>query len=121
MGSDAYSQGQQPDLDQARRKANVAHGVVIKLKEMGLPPVLDSDLASLSTDLGDLWGAQKELADRVEGFLKEPRNWEEVGDHLVDIRSSLDHIAWHLNSVRRPLNRTTRFAYRKVLEGDANA
>ena len=102
-----------PHMEQARQTALVAHDVVIKLKEMGLPQDLDKELASLSTDLGDLWSAQKEMLGRLESFLKSPRDWEAVGDHLVDLRANIDHIAWHLNSVRRPLTRITQFAYRK--------
>ena len=101
-----------PNMEQAKQTALVAHDVVIKLKEMGLPEAMDKELASLSTDLGDLWSAQKALVDRLEGFLKSPRDWETVGDHLVDLRAGIDHIAWHLNSVRRPLYRIAQFAYR---------
>ena len=109
-----------PDMGQARQTALVAHDVVIKLKEMGLPQDLDKELASLSTDLGDLWSAQKEMLDRLESFLKSPRDWEVVGDHLVDLRANIDHIAWHLNSVRRPLTRITQFAYRENDHRQAN-
>ena len=83
---------------------------------MELPQALDGELASLSTDLGDLWSAQKVLAERVESFLKSPHDWETAGDYLVDIRASIEHIAWHVRSVRRPLNKITRFAYKKVAE-----
>ncbi len=108
--------GLEPDMQQAREMALMAHSVVIKLKEMGLPESLDDELASVSTDLGDIWSAQKSLADGLESLLKSPPDWEHIGNHLVDLRASIDHIAWHLNSVRRPLNRVTRFAYRKGME-----
>ena len=111
-------EGPEPDMEQAREMALMAHSVVIKLKTMGLPDSLDSDLASLSTDLGDIWSAQKSLTDGLEGLLKSSHDWEAVGDHLVDIRASIDHIAWHLKSVRRPLNRITRFAYRPSVRGE---
>lgn len=107
-----------PDLDRARQTANLAHGVVVKLKEMGLPQDLDRELASLSTDLGDLWSAQKAMAARLKGFLKPPHDWEAVGDSLVDLRANIDHMAWHLKSVHRPLTQITRFAYRKALESE---
>ena len=107
----------EPDLEQARHMANVAHNVVIKFKEMGLPPDLDSELASLCTDLGDLWGAEKRLSADLDGLVRSPHDWEAAGDSLLDLKASLDHIAWHLKSVRRPLNRLVRFAYREALEG----
>ena len=107
-----------PDLDQARRTANVAHNVVIKLKKMGLPASYDEELARLSTDLGDLWSAQKLLSGRLDSFLESTDEWEDVGDRLVDLRSSVDHIAWHLRSVRRPLSRITRFAYHSDRAGE---
>ena len=111
-----------PDLDRARQAALVAHGVVIKFKEMGLPEELDPELASLSTDLGDLWGAQHSLTAQLESFLKPPPNppkdWRSAGDHLADLKSTIEHMAWHVNSIRRPLNRIANFAYRRALESD---
>ena len=109
-----------PHLELARQSSDVAHGVVAKFQEMGLPRTLDEELASLSTDLGDLWSAQHALVDRLEGLLKSPADWEGVGDFLVDIRTSIDHMAWHLKSVRRPLGKITQFAYRKALEHGGN-
>jgi len=108
-----------PDLERARAVSQVAHGVVVKLKEMGLPHSLDADLAGLSTDLGDLWGAHRALAERMDALLSASHDdWGCVGDQLVDIRTSIDHIAWHLKSVRRPLTRITQFAY-KLSQGSA--
>ena len=97
----------------ARMAALKAHSVVIRLKEMGLPEELDGELATLSTDLGDLWSAQEALADRMERFVSSSGRWESVGDSLVDLRATIDHMAWHLNSVRRPMNRITSYAYRQ--------
>ena len=107
-----------PDLKGARRAALKAHDVVIKLKEMGLPQELDEVLASLSTDMGDLWAAQTELVERLDRFLESPDDWEAVGDHLVDLRASVEHIAWHVKSARRPLNRVAHFAYQKASQGE---
>ena len=102
-------------MQRARQASGVAHSVVIKLKEMGLPENLDTELASLSTDMGDIWNAHKEFADRLESFLKAPQEWETVADHLVDLRACLDHMDWHLKSVRRPMNKLTQYAYRQDL------
>ena len=106
-----------PDLEKARRTALVAHSVIAKLKEMGLPDRFDQDLAIMSTGLGDLWGAQKELADRLEGFMGSRQDWESTGDLLVDLRATIDHIGAHARSVRRPMDRIARFAYRRASNG----
>ena len=106
----------EPNFERARQTALTAHDVVIKLKEMGLPDELDGDLAILSTDLGDLWGAQKTLSERLDTLLGSDGSWDLMGDYLVDLRDSIDHIGWHMRSVRRPLNRITRFAYRQALK-----
>ena len=105
----------EPDLEQARRTAGVAHGVVVKFKEMGLPADLDADLATLCTDLGDLWSAERRLSQDLECLMKPPHDWETAGDSLLDLKASLDHIAWHLKSVRRPLNKIVRFAYKEAM------
>lgn len=107
----------QPNIERARRAALVAHDVVIKLKESGLPVDLDADLGALSADLGDLWGAQQELAERLEGLTRSPGRWGSIGDYLVDLRTTIDHIGAHARSVRRPMTRITRFAYRTA-EGE---
>ena len=106
----------EPDLEQARRTALMAHGVTARLKEMGLPDDLDGELSTLSTALGDLWGAHKTLADRLEGFLGSAGSWESVGDFLVDLKATIDHVGWHAKSVRRSMNTIARFAYRQTPE-----
>ena len=106
----------QPDLGQARRTALMAHAVVIKLQEMGLPQDMNADLATLSTDLGDLWGAQKEMSRRLEAFVKSPHDWSATGDELVDLRTAIDHIEWHTRSVKRAMTRITRYAYNQADE-----
>ena len=108
-----------PDIPHARRTALAAHSVVIKLQEMGLPDSLEDELAALSTDLGDLWSAQKELSDQLERLVRSEADWSEVGDNLVDLRATVDHIAWHLGSVRRPMTKITRYAYRAAAEAEA--
>ena len=99
------------DLNQARRTAVMAHNVVIRLRELGLPDTLDAELASVSTDLGDLWGAQKEFTDHLHNMLKTSHDWDSVGDSLVDMRASIEHIAWHLDSIREPLTKLAEYAY----------
>ena len=106
--------GLDPRLEKARRTALTAHGVVVRFQEMGLPGAMDADLSSLSTDLGDLWGAEKDLSEQVEGLLSSAREWETIGDYLVDIRATIEHIDWHLNNIRRPLNKLTHYAYRNA-------
>lgn len=105
-----------PNLGGARITAHMAHAIVIKLKEMDLPDSLDGDLARLSTDLSDLWNAQKELNRRLENLLKVSGQWGVMGDLLVDIRSDIDHMSWHMKSIRKPLTKITRYAYRKDLD-----
>ena len=94
----------------------LAHHIVTKFQEMELPQELYADLASLSTDIGDLWSAQKTLEKHLDNFLNSPHDWENVGDSLVDFRASIEHMAWHMKSVRRPLNKITQYAYRKASE-----
>jgi hypothetical protein len=96
--------------------ANVAHGIVIKLKEMGLPEEMDEELASLSTDFGDLWAACTEFHELLQSFAKAPQDWEVVGDHLVDIRSSIQHLSWHLASVKEPVEKVALYAYERNSE-----
>ncbi len=88
------------------------------MKEMGLPEELDPELARMSTDLGDLWSAHQSLAEQLESFLKPPDEWRSVGDDLADLKASIEHMAWHVRSARRPLNRVANFAYCRALESE---
>lgn len=110
----------QPNLRHARQTAVTAHSVVIKLKEMGLPDDFDDELALLSTDLGDLWSAQKELVGLLDGLVDSQADWGTVGDSLVDLRATIDHIRWHIDSVREPMTRLTEYAYNRAEQGVAS-
>jgi len=102
-----------PETQHAQQMALMAHQVVIKLKEMGLPEDYDDELAAVCTDLGDLWGAGKALSDRLEKMLKSPANWEHVANSLVDLRAVVDHMAWHINSIKEPMEKLATYAYQK--------
>ena len=105
------------DLNEARRTAGIAHAMVIRFKEMGLPEEMDGDLAALCTDLGDIWSAERRLAEGIRDLAGSGRDWESAADSLVDLKADLEHISWHLKSVRRPLNRIVNFAYREAMSG----
>ena len=109
----------EPDRAQARRTALMAHGVITRLKEMGLPDELDDDLAVLSTDLGDIWSAEKALSDGLERLAGSSNDWEAVGDQLIDLRAAIDHLAWHVKSVRKPMTKIARFAYKRAAEAES--
>ena len=111
MDQNSAATEMEADLNQARRTAVMAHNVVIRLRELGLPEDLDSELVSVSTDLGDLWGAQKEFTDHLHNMLKTSHDWDSVGDSFVDMRASIEHIAWHLESIREPLTKLAEYAY----------
>jgi hypothetical protein len=100
-----------PNKAQARQTALMAHAVLTKFKEMGLPDEYDAELAAVCTDLGDLWGAQKALNTQLENLLEGPAEWADVGDALVDLRSTVGHLAWHTESVVEPIETLSRFAY----------
>ena len=76
----------EPDLEQARRAALMAHQAVVKLKKMGMPDEMDEPLSRFCVDLGDVWSAQTVLAKQIEAFLKSPDDWSEMGDRVADIQ-----------------------------------
>ena len=101
-----------PDLAQARQTALMAHGVVIRLKEMGLPEELDEALGTACTDLGDIWAAQKTLSERLEYLVDHANDWESIADCLVDLSAAIDHIATHVETAREPIRRLAEYAYK---------
>ena len=121
MNQNSAATEMEADLNQARRTAVMAHNVVIRLRELGLPEALDAELASVSTDLGDLWGAQKEFTDHLHNMLKTSHDWDSVGDSFVDMRASIEHIAWHLESIREPLTKLAEYAYSQAHDPTADS
>lgn len=103
----------QPDLEQARRAALMAHQAVIKLKEMGMPDEMDEHLSQFCVDLGDLWSAQSVLSKQVEALLKSPDDWSAVGDRVADLQSTMEHMAWHIQNARAPMERVALWAYER--------
>ena len=107
MGND------KPDLVQARKTALMDHAVVIRLKELGLPDELDDALAIVCTDLADIWGSKEVFDGRLESLVEGPNDWSAVGDRLVDLKVAIEHLAFHANSIKEPIERLAHYAYEK--------
>ena len=45
----------EPNLAQARQKSVMAHKILVKFQEMGLPNDMNGEVANLATSLGDIW------------------------------------------------------------------
>ena len=101
----------QVDLNQARQRSAMSHRILVKLKEMGISEELDGDLSRLCTDLGDIWSAQIVFAEKLGEFLESQEDWGILGNLLVDIMSQLDHVSWHLDSVKGPIEKISEYAY----------
>jgi len=62
--------------------------------------------------LADIWSAHTSLTDNLKTFIESDEDdWGRLGDVLVDIRSELDHMKWHINSVDEPIQRIAERAY----------
>ncbi len=101
----------EPNLEHARRVALVAHNLVVKLKMMGMPDEMDGDLSKFCTDLGDIWGAQDALAKQLEALMKSPGDWSAVGDGIADLQTTVEHLAWHAEGIRAPMEKLALWAY----------
>ena len=101
-----------PNLGLARDRSAIAHQILVKFKEMGFSEENDEDLAKLCTDLADLWGAQKSynevLLDLIEN---KPLDWKLMAQRLTDIKSQVDHMSWHIASVKDPLEKIAIESY----------
>lgn len=101
-----------PNLGLARDRSAIAHQILVKFKEMGFSEENDEDLAKLCTDLADLWGAQKSfnevLLDLIEN---KSHDWELIAQRLTDIKSQVDHMSWHIASVKDPLEKIAIESY----------
>ena len=101
----------EPDLEQARRAALMAHQSVVKLKKMGLPDEMDEHLSNFGVNLGDLWSAQSVLAKQMEAFIKSANDWNAVGDAIADLQATVEHVARHAEGARAPMEALALWAY----------
>jgi hypothetical protein len=100
-----------PNLYQARRRSELAHRVLVKLKTLGLSDDQDDALATLCTDIGDLWSSQLVFLEILNRFLEKSDNWDSIGDDLVDMLSNVEHISWHIDSLKKPLETLAQYSY----------
>ena len=108
------SMEREPDLHKARRAALMAHHMIVKLKEMGMPDDMDGPLSQFGTDLGDLWSAQSVLAKQMEAFLKSgDMGWSAAGDAIADMQATVEHMARHIQNIRAPMERVALWAYER--------
>ena len=101
----------EPNLEQARRRSGLAHRILVKLKTTGLGDQHDDELAKLCTDIADLWGAQLAFGEILDRFLEKSDHWESIGDDFVDMLSNVQHTAWHIDSIKKPLETFAKYSY----------
>ena len=105
------SLGFEPNLEQARRRSGLAHRILVKLKTIGSEEQHDDELAKLCTDVADLWGAQLEFGEILNRFLEESDQWDSIGDDFVDMFSSAQHMSWHIDCIKKPLETFAEYSY----------
>jgi len=65
-----------------------------------------SDLGALSADLSDLYTGSTRYQRLVDALLETPpTERESAADTVVDLKVELQHLAWHIRSVTRRLER----------------
>ena len=65
-----------------------------------------SDLGPLGADLGDLYTGSERMRRLIDALLDTPpAERERAADAVVDLKIELQHLAWHIRSVTRRLER----------------
>ena len=100
-----------PNLDQARQTALLAHKILVKFQEMQLPEKYWEELAKLSTDISDMVSAKESILSNLDTLINSSSDWETIGQILVDINSHIDHVMWHTENIQTPLKNLTNFAF----------
>lgn len=100
-----------PNLDQARQTALLAHKILVKFQVMQLPEKYWEDLAKLSTDISDMISAKESILSNLNSLLNATSDWETIGEILVDIHTHIEHIMWHTENIQTPIKALTNFAF----------
>jgi hypothetical protein len=101
-----------PNYDMGRLRAEHAHNILIKMKELGLPESFDDSLASLCTDVADLISALNKVTLISEKITaKNTDQWESVAECLADMLAEIEHIDWHTSSIKNPLKEIAEYSY----------
>jgi len=101
----------EPNLAQARQKSVMAHKILVKFQEMGLPNDMNGEVANLATSLGDIWDAHLGFTDSMQKLINDSENWESIADSLVDIYTHIDHAEWHISGIKDLILKVSEYSY----------
>ena len=104
----------EPNFLQAQNTANLAHRIVVKLKEVGLPDEFDDIIGDISTSLADLYSINNDVSSLVEKLVNDPSGWESLANTIIDLKSTIEHMDAHVHQFGRAANKVARFAYREA-------
>lgn len=104
----------EPNLAQARNKSIMAHKILVKFQEMGLPLEMNDEVAKLATSLGDIWDAHLGITDSIHTLIDNSDAWDSIGDSLTDIYTHIDHVSWHMKDIKELILKISKYSYDNV-------
>ena len=104
----------EPNLAQARNKSVMAHEILVKFQEMGLPDDMNDEVAKLATSLGDIWNAHLGITNSIKTLINDSVDWDSMGDSLTDIYTHLDHAEWHEKGIKELIFKISQYSYNNI-------
>ena len=104
----------EPNFLQARNTAILAHRIVVKLQEIGLPDELENTIGDIGTDLADLCSINNNISSLVEKLINDPPEWESMANTIIDLKSTVEHMNVHAHKFGKTANKIARFAYKEA-------
>lgn len=101
----------EPNLTQARNKSVMAHEILVKFQEMGLPDDMTDEVAKLATSLGDIWNAHLYITNSIKTLINDSVDWDSMGDSLTDIYTHLEHAEWHEKDIKDLVFKISQYSY----------
>ncbi|MFL2756764.1 MAG: hypothetical protein ACJ0BE_05860 [Dehalococcoidia bacterium] len=101
----------QPNLLQARQKSVMAHKILVKFQEMGLPIDMNDEVANLAISLGDIWNSHLALTEEMQKLIDECEDWESIANSLTDMYTHIDHVEWHINGIKDLIFKVSKYSY----------
>ncbi|UCH50893.1 MAG: hypothetical protein JSV54_07765 [Chloroflexota bacterium] len=96
--------------DRVNKGIRLSNSFYNKIDSLGIKP---RTYSGLGADISDIYIELEKYSELVKQLLNtDTKDLEAIGDVLIGIKTSLQHINWHIKESRRPLERLIDYCFK---------